>query len=149
MKPVDLDAELAAALGIARTARPKQVIRAVFELVGHDDLDDDPVPPAGAAWIRHVVELIGEHDWRAVDLDWLAERVAADSVSDLDPAEVPAALKIVAPSNRATGEAATTALKRFLPRYCQRLITLLRIEGLPPEGLPPERLPPEGLPARG
>lgn len=139
MKPVDLDAELAAALGIARTARPKQVVRAVFELVGHDDLDDDPVPPEGAAWIRHVVELIGEHDWRSVDLDWLAERVAADSVSDLDPDHVPAALKIVVPSNRATGEAATTALKRFLPRYCQRLITLLRIEERPAQVSPAQR----------
>lgn len=127
MKLVDLEADLAAALGVARTARPKQVTHAVFELVGHDDLDDDPVPPAGAVWVRHLIELIGEHEWRVVEPSWLAERVAADSISDIDPDGVETALKIVAPSVRATQAAATTALKRFLPGYCLRLINAMRL----------------------
>ena len=125
-QPPMLDADLADALGVARTARPKQVAREVLVLVDHDDLDADPLPAAAAAWLRHLVELIGEHDWRSVETGWLAERVAADSISDLDPDHVEGALRVVGPSERATGAAATTSLRRLLPGFVMRLLRALR-----------------------
>lgn len=122
-----LDADVAAALGISRSARPRQAARAVLALVGRDDQDDEPTSPEGEAWLRHLAELIGEHDWRTDDLRTVADRVADDSVSDLEAAGVPAALKIVAPGERATGPVARTALGRLLPRFCNDLITALRL----------------------
>ena len=125
-QPPMLEPELAAALGVARTARPRQVAREVLDFVGHDDLDGDPLPAPAAVWLRHLVELIGEHDWRTIDAAWLADRVAADSISDLDPDHVEGALRVVAPLVRSTGDAATTSLRRFLPGFTLRLVHALR-----------------------
>lgn len=126
-QPPMLEPELAAALGVARTARPRQVARVVLDLVDHDDLDGDPLPAAGAVWLRHLAELIGEHDWRTVDPSWLADRVAADSISDLDPDHAEGALRVVAPSDRATGASAITSLRRLLPGFVLRLIRVLHL----------------------
>ena len=129
-RPLKLEAGLADALDVSRSARPRQVAEAVLELAHAHDLDDDRLPARGAAWVRHLVELIGEHEWRTDDLRDIAGRIAADAVSDTTDDDIEGALKIVVPSERATGAAATTALRRMLPPYCEKLIRALR--AIPP-----------------
>ena len=117
---------MADALGVPRSARPRQVAEAALLLVGDRfDDDDDPLPTTAAAWLRHLVDLISEVDWQHAEPRELAQKIADDSVSDVFIDDVPAALKVAAPSDRATGQAATEALRRRLPPFCEKLIRAL------------------------
>lgn len=115
-----LDAALAAALDVSRSARDRQVADAVMRLVP-DEADRDRMPNQVAAWLRHVVDLIAERDWSGDPIE-CAQRVADDAISDIYIDDVEDALATIAPVHRATGRAATTALRRQLPPFCEALI---------------------------
>ncbi|CAB4891499.1 unannotated protein [freshwater metagenome] len=118
-----LDAALAAALGVPTSARDRQVADAVMRLVP-DDEDRDRMPNEVAAWLRHIVDLIAERDWQT-ELANCAMRVADDAISDIYIDDVEEALATIAPVHRATGRAATTALRRVLPPFCETLLHAL------------------------
>jgi hypothetical protein len=118
-----LDAALAAALGVPRSARDRQVSDAILRLVP-DGEERDPAPKPVAAWLRHVVDLIAEHEW-SVDPKCCAQLVADDAISDLYVDDVEDALATIAPVHRATGRAATTSLRRVLPTFCETLLGAL------------------------
>lgn len=118
-----LDPTLAAALGVSASARNRQVANAVMRLVP-DDEDRERMPNSVAAWLRHIIDLIAERDW-LTDPAHCAQRVADDAISDLFIDDVEEALATIAPVHRATGSAATTALRRALPPFCETLILAL------------------------
>ncbi|MCU1390693.1 MAG: hypothetical protein JWL72_4031 [Ilumatobacteraceae bacterium] len=115
-----LDAALATALDVPRSARDRQVADAVLRLVPDGD-ERDRMPNAVAAWLRHILDLIAERDW-LVAPGLIAPFVADDAISDLYIDDVEDALATIAPSQRATGRAATTALRRALPPFCESLL---------------------------
>ncbi|MCU1392110.1 MAG: hypothetical protein JWM34_538 [Ilumatobacteraceae bacterium] len=119
----NLDTTLAAALEVSRSARDRQVADAVLRLVP-DDEDRERMSNPVASWLRHVVDLVGERDW-TVDTVECARRVADDAISDICIDDVEDALATIAPTQRATGKAATTALRRVLPPFCETLLTAL------------------------
>lgn len=130
-----LDALLAAALAVPRSARDRQVADAVMRLVP-DDEDRERAPKAVAAWLRHLIDLIAERDWMTEPIQ-SAQLVADDAISDIFIDDVEDALATIAPAHRATGRAATTALRRVLPPFCETLLLALVAAVDPERGLSP------------
>ncbi|MCU1397053.1 MAG: hypothetical protein JWN62_162 [Acidimicrobiales bacterium] len=74
-----------------------------------------------AAWLRHIVDVIAERDWLVAPA-LIATSISDDAISDICIDDVEDALATIAPSQRATGRAATTALRRALPPFCESLL---------------------------